>query len=332
MNSGLRRTLRGLLLVFATAALAGTARAESVNFGTDWKAEAEHGGFYQAIATGIYKKYGLDVTLRQGGPQVNHAQLLAAGVLDFNLASNSFGPLNFVQQNIPMVAVAAMFQKDPAVLIAHPSVGNDSLAALKGKPIMISATTRAGSWLFLKQKFGYTDDQIRPYNFSVAPFLADPQAIQQGYLSSEPYTIEQAGVKPVVMLLADAGYAPYAALIQTSTKLAHDSPDLVQRFVNASIEGWYSYLYGDPTPGNELIKKDNPEMTDGTIGYGIAKMKEYGVVDSGDAKTDGIGAMTDARWHDFFDMMVKAGLYPADMDYKKAFTLQFVDKKVGMKP
>ena len=208
-------SLAALLAVFA---LAGMARAESVSFGTDWKAEAEHGGYYQAIATGIYKKYGLDVTLRQGGPQVNHAQLLAAGVLDFNIASNSFVPLNFVQQNIPMVAVAAMFQKDPSVLIAHPGQGNDSLAALKGKPIMIGADTRTSGWLFLKQKFGYTDDQIRPYTFSVAPFLADPKAIQQGYLTSEPFTIEQAGVKPVVLLLADVGYGSYGALIETSAE------------------------------------------------------------------------------------------------------------------
>jgi NitT/TauT family transport system substrate-binding protein len=327
-----RRLRRALLAVFAVCALTGAARAESVSFGTDWKAEAEHGGYYQAIATGIYKKYGLDVTLRQGGPQVNHAQLLAAGVLDFNIASNSFGSLNFAQQNIPMVAVAALFQKDPSVLIAHPGVGNDSLPALKGKPIMISGDTRTGSWLFLKQKFGYTDDQIRPYNFSVAPFLADPKAVQQGYLSSEPYTIEQQGVKPVVLLIADSGYTSYGSVLQTSLKLATDKPDLVQRFVNASIEGWYSYLYGDPSPGNALIKKDNPEMTDALIAYGVAKIKDYGIVDSGDSKKDGIGAMSDARWQDFYATMSKAGLYPAGMDYKKAYTLQFVDKRVGMKP
>jgi NitT/TauT family transport system substrate-binding protein len=333
MNRGLTRKLRAALVALCAAtALIAAAHAETVTFGTDWKAEAEHGGYYQAIATGIYKKYGLDVELRQGGPQVNHAQLLAAGVLDFNLASNSFAPLNFAQQNIPMVAVAAMFQKDPSVLIAHPDEGNDSLAALKGKPIMISGDTRTGWWLFLKQKFGYTDDQIRPYNFSTAPFLADKKAIQQGYLSSEPYTIEKEGVKPVVLLIADAGYASYGSIIQCSLKMAQEKPDLVQRFVNASIEGWYSYLYGDPSPGNALIKKDNPEENDELIAYGVAKIKEYGIVGSGDAKTMGIGAMTDARWQDFYDTMSKAGLYPAGMDYKKAYTLQFVDKKVGMKP
>ena len=330
----MKRVLIGWL-IGAAACLAlcrDAATAETVSFGTDWKAEAEHGGYYQAIATGIYRQHGLEVTLRQGGPQVNHAQLLAAGRLDFNLAPNSFIPLNFVRENIPMVAVAAIFQKDPSVLIAHPDQGNDSLTALKGKPIMIGADTHITSWMFLKSKYGYTDDQIRPYTFSVAPFLADPKAIQQGYLSSEPFTIESQGVKPVVLLLADAGYSSYGSLIQTSEKLVREKSDLVQRFVDASVEGWYSYLYADPSPANSLIKRDNPEMTDALLAYGIAKIKNYGIVDSGDAKTDGIGAMTEARWHDFFDMMAKAGVYPQDLDFRKAFTLRFVDKKVGMRP
>src|ERR1700751_4755410 len=229
--------MRGLIRAVVSAAVAfaaaGKTAGEEVTFGTDWKAGAEHGGYYQAIAAGIYRGHGLEVTLRQGGPQVNHAQLLAAGRLDFNLAPNSFIPLNFVQENIPLVAVAAIFQKDPSVLIAHPGQGNDSLAALKGKPIMIGSDTRITSWVFLKSKFGYTDDQIRPYTFSVAPFLADPKAIQQGYLSSEPFTIEAQGGKAGVMLLADAGYSSYGSLIQTSDTLVRKKPGLVQRFVDA---------------------------------------------------------------------------------------------------
>jgi NitT/TauT family transport system substrate-binding protein len=323
--------IRRLMLAAGLAAVTGAALADDkVSFGTDWKAQAEHGGFYQALATGLYKKRGLDVTIRQGGPQVNHAQLLAAGRLDFNMAPDSYGALNFVRENVPMVAVAALMQKDPKVLIAHPGQGNDSLEALKGKPIMIGSDTRVGVWLFLKAKYGYTDDQIRPYTFSVAPFLADKKAIQQGYLSSEPFTIEREGVKPVVMLMADYGYASYAAMIQTSAKLVAENPDLVQRFVDASVEGWYSYIYGDPSPGNALIKKDNPEQNDELIAYGIAKLKQYGIVDSGDSLGVGIGAMKIERWKAFFDQMSSQGLYPADMDWKKAFTVQFVNKKVGM--
>jgi NitT/TauT family transport system substrate-binding protein len=332
MNRRTRTFRAAMTLLGIMATLAHAALAESVAFGTDWKAEAEHGGFYQAIAAGIYQRYGLEVSLRPGGPQVNHAQLLAAGVLDFNIASNSFAPLNYVREKVPMVAVAAIFQKDPSVLIAHPGQGADSLAALKGRPIMISGDTRATSWLFLKEKFGYTDDQIRPYTFSAAPFLADKSAIQQGYLTSEPFIIEREGVRPVVMLLADAGYGSYGALIETSEKLAREKPDLVQRFVDASIEGWYSYLHGDPTPGNALIKRDNPEMTDALIAYGRDKMREYGIVDSGDAKENGIGAMSEARWGDFFDTTAKAGLYPAELDFRKAYTVQFVNKRVGPAP
>jgi len=323
--------MRWIGLVAAVAFMSGAANAaDKVSFGTDWKAQAEHGGFYQAVATGIYARYGLEVSLRQGGPQVNHAQLLAAGRLDFSMVPNSFFPLNYVRENIPMVAVAAYFQKDPQVLIAHPGQGGDTLAALKGKPIMIGNDTRVGSWLFLKAKFGYTDDQIRPYAFSVAPFLADKSAIQQGYLSSEPYTIEQQGIRPVVHLLADSGYSSYGALIATSAKLTRENPDLVQRFVNASIEGWYSYLYGDPQPGNALIKRDNPEMNDALIAYGIGKLKEYGIVDSGQAATDGIGAMNEARWKEFFDLMSGQGLYAANLDWKSAFTTRFVNRKHGI--
>jgi NitT/TauT family transport system substrate-binding protein len=326
--------MRKFLGAMALAALALAARSavadDKVLFGTDWKAEAEHGGYYQALATGLYKKHGLDVTIEPGGPQVNHAQLLAAGRLTFDETPDSFGPLNFANQNIPMVAVAAMFQKDPKVLIAHPGVGNDSLQALKGKPIMIGSDTRVGVWHFLQAKFGYTDDQIRPYTFNIAPFLVDKNAVQQGYVTSEPLLIEQQGIKPVVMLLADNGYSSYASLIQTSQKLVHDNPGLVQRFVDASIEGWYSYLYGDPAPANALIKKDNPEMTDTVIAYGREQLKARGIVDSGDTKTMGIGAMTDARWKDFFDLMSSQGVYPKTLDWHKAYTSAFVNKKHGM--
>jgi NitT/TauT family transport system substrate-binding protein len=325
-----RRVLVLATTVIALAAMSPALADDKVTFGTDWKAEAEHGGYYQALATGIYKRHGLDVTIRPGGPQVNHAQLLAAGVLDFNQTPDSFGSLNFVRENIPMIAVAAMFQKDPKVLIAHPGVGNDSLEALKGKPIMIGSDTRVGVWNFLKARFGYTDAQIRPYTFSVAPFLVDKTAVQQGYASSEPFLIEQQGIKPVVMLLADYGYSSYAAIIQTSTKLVQQKPELVQRFVDASIEGWYSYMYGDPAPGNALIKKDNPEMTDAVVAYGREQLKQHGIVDSGDSKTLGIGAMTDARWKDFFDTMSSQGVYPKDMDWHKAYTQQFVNKKHGI--
>ena len=314
-------TLLGMMLAGFSASA-----AERVLFGTDWRAQAEHGGFYQALARGFYKERNLDVEIRQGGPQINHAQLLAAGRVEFALSSNSFIVLNYVRENIPMVAVAAIFQKDPQVLIAHPGQGNDTIEALKGKQVYIGADTRVGSWLFLKARFGFEDSQIRPYTFSIAPFLVRKSTIQQGYLGSEPFLIEQQGIKPVVHLLADVGYQSYGTLIQTSQKLARDKPEIVRSFVQASIRGWRDYLTGDPAPGNALIKRDNPEMTDALLEYGRRKMNEYGIVESGDAKTQGIGAFSEARWQAFFTTMSEAGLYPAEMDWRAAYTTRFLIK------
>jgi NitT/TauT family transport system substrate-binding protein len=314
-------------IIFAVlSACSGAARAaDHVAFGLDWLAEAEYGGYYQAAATGIYARHGLDVDIRQGGPQVNQAQLLLAGRLDFTIAGNSFLALNFAQQDLPFLAVAAMFQKDPSILLAHPGVGNNSFAALRGKPIMIGADTRVGYWNFLREKFGYSDAQIRPYTFNAAPFLADRNAVQQGYLGSEPYLIrQQGGFDPVVLKVADTGFAGYGSLTATSRKLVAENPDLVRRFIAASAEGWHSYLDGDPAPGNALIKQANPDMSDGLLAYGRQALKQNGILESGDALRLGVGAMTDARWAAFFQSMVAAKLYPATMDYRKAYTLQFV--------
>jgi NitT/TauT family transport system substrate-binding protein len=321
------RWIAALLVLLIGAA---AARADdAVSFGFDWLAEAEYGGYYQAVATGLYARRGLQVTIRQGGPQVNQMQLMMAGRLDFNLGGGR--AIEFVQQNLPFVAVAAIFQKDPSVLIAHPGQGNDNFPDLKGKPILIGADTRAGWWRFLAGKFGYSDSQIRPYTFNLQPFLADRILVQQGYLGSEPFAIKQvAGFEPVVMLLADAGYAGYGNIVTTSAKLVAEKPDLVQRFIDASIEGWYSFLYGDPAPANRLIRQDNPEMQDALLAYGRDVMKAHGIVDSGDALTLGIGAMTDARWAEFYRSMADVGVYPKGLDVAKAYTLQFVDRRIGL--
>ena len=322
---------RRVLLASALAAFASPALAQTkIVFGTDWLAEAEHGGFYQALAKGYYKAHGLDVTIRMGGPQTNPPQQVAAGLVDFQLSSGSFAAMAMAEQGIPVVAVAAFFQKDPEVLVSHPGTGADTIAAMKGRPIMISAANRTGSWLFLKAKYGFTDDQIRPYNFSVAPFLADKTAIEIGFVSSEPYQIEKAsGIKPVVNLLADAGYDGYSTVILARSRMVQDHPDVVRAFIDASIEGWRSYME-DPASGDALIRKDNPDITQDVLDNSVKVMRDYGIVDSGDSLTLGIGAMTDARWKGFFDTMVQAGLYKPDLDYHKAYTLQFVDAKYGM--
>jgi NitT/TauT family transport system substrate-binding protein len=302
-----------------------------ITFVTDWKAEAEHGGFYEAEALGLYKKEGLDVTIRQGGPGIDNMQLLAAGAIDFAIGSNSFGPLNLVQAGAKVVAVMAVSQKDPQCLMTHPRDDVKGLADIKGKPVMIATGSASTFFLWLKAKYGYTDSQIRPYTFNMAPFLVNKNAIQQGYISSEPYLVEQqGGFKPQVYLFADYGYPSYASLVMVSEKMVDEHPDVVQKFVNASIEGWYDYLHGDPAPANALIKKDDPDENDGVIAYAIKTMKDEGMIEGGDAAKLGIGAMTDARWKTFFDVMSKEGVYPAGLDYKVGYTLRFINKGVSL--
>jgi NitT/TauT family transport system substrate-binding protein len=319
--------------LLALTAFSGNASAdEKITFLSSWKAQAEHGGYYQAVAKGYFKKYGLDVTIREGGPGVDSGQLIAAGAVDFAMGSNNDIALNLQKAGADVVAVMAGMQKIPQILMTHPGNGITKIEDMKGKPILMSTSAITTYWVFLKAKYGFDDSQIRKYTFNIAPFLVDKSAIQQGYLSSEPYFVKrEAGFEPTVFLLADEGYQSYASLTLVPNEWIKNKPAAVKGFVDASIEGWYDYLYGDPAPGNALIKADNPDMPDDVIAYGIAKMKEYEIVDGGDAKKLGIGAMSDARWKEHFQVLVDAGIMPKDMDVTKAYTLDYVNKGYGMK-
>ncbi|MBL8837331.1 MAG: ABC transporter substrate-binding protein [Alphaproteobacteria bacterium] len=307
-----------------------SAAQDRIRFQLSWRPQAEHGCYYQAVATGIYRRHNLDVTVMPGGPQINTQQILIAGRADFAMGSNSFNALNYVRNAIPMVVVGAVFQRNPTVIMTHQGVGLDSLEALRGKPIIVSSIARPTFWNFLRVRFGFTDEQIRPYTFNLAPFIADRTAGQQGFVTNEPYQLELQGVRVNTFLLADHGYNDYAYTIETSQRLVDERPELVQRFVDATIEGCVSYLGADPAPGNALIREANPDMTEAIIANSIRVMRARRLVDGDDAAQLGIGAMTDARWRAFFDMTVEAGLYPADLDYRRGYTLRFVNRRVGM--
>ena len=324
----------GLVAGAASLAFAGPALAlDAVSFGTNWLAEAEHGGFYQAVADGTYEKYGLKVTIVQGGPNAANQALLMADKIQFFMQGNLIGSFSAVEQDIPVMEVAAIFQKDPQVLIAHPDSGVETFADLAKLPTLFMAKDLfVTGFQWMKKAYpGFKDEQIKPYTFNPAPFLADKMSAQQGYITSEPYEIEkQGGFKPLVFLLSDAGFNTMSTMIEAKTAYVAANPDVVQRFVDASIIGWYNYLYGDNTAANDLIKKDNPEMTDEQIAFSIDKLKTSGLVDSGAALDGGIGCLSLDQVKSFYDKMVDAGVVKADIDYQKVVTDKFVCKKVGM--
>ena len=304
---------------------------DRVSFQTNWRAQAEHGGYYQAVAAGIYRRHGIECDLRMGGPQQNPSQLLLAGAVDM-IMSNSFEGIRYAQENLPFLVIASIMQKDPQVIICHPGVGHDTMAALRGKPILIAAAGRTSFWPFLRQRFGFTDEQIRPYTFNMAPFLADRNVCQPGFLSSEPFAIRQGGVNPVVHLIADSGFQNYQTTINVSRRMVDQRTDVVQRFVTATLEGWAEYMRGNAQvneAANRLIMQHNPDMDMVKINHAVEIMNQMGIVNSGDALTLGVGAMTDARWEGFYNQMREAGVFPAGVNFRNAYSLQFINKGVG---
>lgn len=331
----MHRYAASALAAFAIASCAATTAyaQEKVVFATNWKAQAGHGGFYQALADGTYKKYGLDVEIQQGGPQVNNRPLLPTGKIDFLMTGNLLQSFDNIKNGVPTVVVAAIFQKDPQAIFAHPGQGYDSFKDLTRAPVaFIGKDGQFSFWQWMKAEYGFKDEQIKPYTYNVGPFLADKKSVQQGYSIEEPLSIKaKAGFDPVVHLLADNGFSTYSTIVETRADMVKSKPETVRKFVEASIIGWNNYLYGDNKAANALIKKANPDMTDANLAGSIGLMKKLGIVDSGDALTKGIGTMNDARIKDFYDKMVKAGLYKAgDVDLSKVASTQFVNKGVGL--
>ncbi len=330
------RSLIAALLLTLPLTASGPAAAqelEEVVFATNWLAQAEHGGFYQALADGTYERYGLKVTIVQGGPSTSNRSRLIAGKADFYMAGNMVQPLLALKEDIPIVEVAAIFQKDPAALFTHPDAPVETFGDLAKLPTLYISKDSLVTWgRWMKAAYpGFTDEQIKPYTFNVAPFLADPLSAQQGYVTSEMYNIEQVGgFRPKAFLLADAGFDGYSTLIETTRETVKTRPDLVQRFVDASIIGWQTYLNGDNSAGNALIRKENPEMSEGRIAASLAAMREFGMVESGVALEKGIGCMTDERQQAFYATLVESGIADAGLDISKAYTTQFVCKGVGL--
>lgn len=312
--------------VLGLTATAASAQTE-VTFGTNWVAQAEHGGFYQSVADGTYAACGLDVTILPGGPQVNNQALMLAGRIDFYMGG-TLDAFFAVEQDLPIVNVMASFQKDPQVIISHPDRVS-SFEELKDLTMIVQDGASYYEWM--KAAYGFTDEQRQPYTFNSAPFLVNTDSAMQGYLSSEPYAIEsETGMKPEVWLIADAGFSAYSTTIQATRDTVETKPEVVKCFVEGSILGWYNYIYGDNSAADALILSDNPDMTQDKIDFAIEAMLSEGIVDSGDTLTLGIGAMTDERMTDFYNKMVEAGVISADLDVSQSYALGYVNAGLGL--
>lgn len=328
---GKQKILAGAIVLLAASTLSAAAN-EKVTFGTNWLAQAEHGGYYQAVADGTYAACGVDVTIMQGGPQVSGRPLLLAGKIDFYMGGNLLSAFDAVQQGIPLRVVAADFQKDPQVIMSQPGQGLDKWEDLKTADQYILSDEGAQTFFqWMVTELGFDAAKRVPYTFNSAPFIANKKSIQQGYVTSEPFAVQkEGGFMPNQFLLADYGWDTYSTTIETMQDTIDKRPEVVQCFVDGSAKGWYNYLYGDNKAANDMIKKDNPDMTDEQIAFSIEQLKKFGVADSGDTDKLGIGAMTDARIQSFYDKMVKAKVVPAGLDIKKAYTLAFINKSVGL--
>lgn len=315
----------------ALAAMAMPAVAQQkVVFGTNWLAQAEHGGFYQSVADGTYAACGLEVEIVSGGPQVNNRALLMADRMQFHMGGDMLQAFNAVAENVPVVSVMATFQKHPQVIIAHPGEA-DTWEELKDLTLLIGDQGYSSYYQWMIAAYGFTPEQREPYTFNPAPFLADKRKGMQGFLSSEPYAIEkEAGFTPNVFLIADAGYSTYATTVEVMQPFLDANPEAVKCFVESSILGWYNFLYGDNAGAKDLILAANPHMTMDKIEFAIEKMIEQGIVDSGDSLDMGIGVMTEAQVEDFYTKMVEAGVVSDGLDWKASFTTEFVGQGLGL--
>ncbi|MCF2905192.1 ABC transporter substrate-binding protein [Octadecabacter sp. CECT 8868] len=326
----LKQTITVASLAAMTASSAFAQDLTPVTFGTNWLAQAEHGGFYQAVADGTYAECGLDVTIVSGGPQVNNRALMLAGRIDYHMGGDLLQAFNAAKEGIPVVAVMATFQKHPQVILSHPGQA-ETFEDLRDLTLLIGDNGFTSYYQWMMAEYGFTAEQREPYTFNPAPFVADETKAMQGYLSSEPYVIEnEAGFVPDTFLIADAGYSTYATTVETMADTIAENPEQVACFVDGSITGWYNYLYNDHSAADAMIMEANPDMTADKIEYAISKMLSEGIVDSGDALELGIGAMTDEKIEDFYNKMVAAGVIEAGLDYSATYTTQFVNAMLGM--
>ncbi|MEO9649138.1 MAG: ABC transporter substrate-binding protein [Roseobacter sp.] len=317
--------------VVASFAATVTFAQDKVVFGTNWLAQGGHGGFYQAVADGTYAEYGLEVEIMMGGPQVNNRPMLPAGRLDFLMGGNMLQAFDAARNGIPTTVVAAMYQKDPQAVLAHKDKYANFEALASADTIYIGKDGQFSFWQWMTKNHGFRDENLLPYTYNIGPFLANEAAVQQAYATSEPIAAAKEGVETDIFLLADYGWDTYASTIEARTEMVAEDPDLVRRFVEASIIGWYNFMYGDNQAAFDLITAANPEMSNEKLAAEVQLMKDLGIVDSGLTLEQGIGAMDPARTAAFLTSLEDAGILdPGAVDLDLVADYSFVNQGLGI--
>jgi len=295
-------------------------------FATNWVAQPEHGGFYQALVDDEYSKCGLNVEIIQGGPNSNNRAKLITKKIDLYMGGNLIQLINARSENIPIKMVASFFQKDPQIIISHPDGNLKNWESIKdADPIFISDLGLVTFYKWMEKEYGFKSSKRRPYLFNPSPFLANVNSAQQGYLTSEPYVIKrELGIEPNIFLLAEHGFDTYATTIEVLDETITNRQEDIQCFIDASEIGWRNYLYGDSSKANELIKKENPDMTDEKINYSISKLKQYGIVDSGDTLKNRIGYFSPKRIQAFYKKMLEYDVVKELDNIDDIFTQKFI--------
>lgn len=310
------------LSAFACKRPADNAGLTKVILQADWYPQPEHGGFYTALVKSYYKDEGLDVDIESGSPYLSPYQRVAAGGAQFGMGASD-RILESVADGQPLIAVAATMQHDPQGIMVRKNSPVRTFADLNGHTVAVQA---GSTWFrYLAMKYRLTNVQEVPATMSVANFIADPNYIQQAFATSEPFFARQAGIETRVLLVSDAGFNPYRVMFTTQSFL-HQHPDVVAKFVRASVRGWRDYL-NDPSAAHAALLKLNPALSPQWMQFSWQQLRDGHFVAGEAADGSQIGQMNPARWTTLYQQLLDLKVIESQFDPAGAYTLQFMQSK-----
>ena len=290
-----------------------------VRFKTDWHPQAEHGGFYQAVARGFYRESGIDVDIVPGGPGVPVSQIVLSGQVDLAMG-RSDDMIAWVSKGLPFVVVGVYMERDPQAILVHEESPVRTFADLNNRTVMGVA---GSNWIDYIKLHYHIDFRLIPSNFGIAQFMADKDFIQQCFVTNEPYFVRKNGGHPRTLLMSDSGFNPYR-VIYTTQRYLREHPAEVRAFVAASLRGWDDFMNGDPSPAKALISKANENMPGEFMDYSIKALRDYHIVAGRADLGERPGLMTRRRMQEQVDDLLQLKLIPELLPVDKFVRFDFM--------